>query len=501
MQNFLTHYKVAIIALLFLFTINVILVRDNFVQKGNVVVSLLQFDNSSKSAADFAKLTNTLKKVSGTSEDNIAAVVKYHEKASQSGQIIPWPTMTIENIEIAQKEIPFETKVNEQAALPSTIELVTQQGKSGKQEEYAFKISYLGKSSNVAGVQGKMVEESQAKVVYKGTSESLDFVKKAEELLAEISTTVKNNEREKFFKKFEMPEVDLFDKLTRVIELDHKFATVKVKEVKVTDLPEINAEGKLLIGTATLAQDGCGNTPKVSLYFSPVDNTYQFGTGFARAFDFLCVKAGSHAILSCTDCKFAPVGSKRKLPSTYVPPVVETGLTGGGTLIPEARDAMKQLFAAAVNAQGTKLKIQVKWGYRSYKLQETLFNEYVEGVLKQYGVPREEAIRRTKERVAPPGESEHQLGTVADIECADCNDSNKIFRNSEIYMFLNRNAHNYGFIVSFTQSCQAYTGIIYEPWHIRYVGKEFATEMFNRDYLSCKNGLHVGSFLEEKGLY
>ena len=75
--------------------------------------------------------------------------------------------------------------------------------------------------------------------------------------------------------------------------------------------------------------------------------------------------------------------------------------------------------------------------------------------------------------VAIPGTCEHALGLAVDIN-ADKEQSS----NEEVYNWLAENAWRYGFILRYPKGKEDITGIDYEPWHYRYVGKEVAKEIY-----------------------
>ena len=95
--------------------------------------------------------------------------------------------------------------------------------------------------------------------------------------------------------------------------------------------------------------------------------------------------------------------------------------------------------------------------------------------------------------VARPGCSEHNTGLAVDVECADFADLDEGFRDTFAYEWLMEHCAEYGFILRFPQDKEDITGVIYEPWHYRYVGVEAATEIMSR-------GLCLEEYLEEKGL-
>ena len=77
--------------------------------------------------------------------------------------------------------------------------------------------------------------------------------------------------------------------------------------------------------------------------------------------------------------------------------------------------------------------------------------------------------------VAIPGTSEHQLGIAVDINA----DTTKSSRD-DVYNWLEENAHTYGFIKRYPSNKTDITGVINEPWHYRYVGKEAASAIYSQ---------------------
>ncbi len=133
----------------------------------------------------------------------------------------------------------------------------------------------------------------------------------------------------------------------------------------------------------------------------------------------------------------------------------------------EAVAALTKLFEAA-QAQG--LDLYCSSGYRSYGLQEELYDGYV----ATYG--QEEADLFS----AKPGTSEHQTGLVMDVTCESVAfDLLESFGQTKEGAFVRDHAHEYGFIIRYPQGKTSSTGYSYEPWHIRYLGVALATEVKN----------------------
>lgn len=77
---------------------------------------------------------------------------------------------------------------------------------------------------------------------------------------------------------------------------------------------------------------------------------------------------------------------------------------------------------------------------------------------------------------ADQGYSEHQLGTTVDIADTATGGTYTSFSTTEAYAWLQKNAHKYGFILSYPEGNQFY---VYEPWHWRFVGRDLAKDLYN----------------------
>lgn len=146
-----------------------------------------------------------------------------------------------------------------------------------------------------------------------------------------------------------------------------------------------------------------------------------------------------------------------------------------------AADALKEMFSAA---EEEGIILHARSGYRSYQTQVQLFNNYVEN----HG---EEAANRYSAR---PGESEHQTGLAMDVTSESVNyQLTEAFGETEEGIWVKENAHDYGFIIRYPEGKEAITGYIFEPWHLRFLGKELATDVY-------ESGLTYEEYLAEGGL-
>lgn len=124
------------------------------------------------------------------------------------------------------------------------------------------------------------------------------------------------------------------------------------------------------------------------------------------------------------------------------------------------------------------LKIVCSSGFRSYDYQEQLYNNYV----------TTDGILTADTYSARPGHSEHQTGLAIDV-----NSISDDFIGTAECEWLAKNAHKYGFIIRYPKGKEAYTGFRYEPWHIRFLGVETATKVYESG-LSLEEYLGIDSY-------
>jgi len=111
--------------------------------------------------------------------------------------------------------------------------------------------------------------------------------------------------------------------------------------------------------------------------------------------------------------------------------------------------------------------------YRSKEEQEQLFQNQVNR-LTDAGYSQAEAESEAVKIVAVPGTSEHQLGLAVDIVDVNNQNLNETQENTQVQQWLMQNSWKYGFILRYPADKSEITGIIYEPWHYRHIGREAA---------------------------
>ncbi len=150
---------------------------------------------------------------------------------------------------------------------------------------------------------------------------------------------------------------------------------------------------------------------------------------------------------------------------------------------PELQDMMD-----AMRAEG--LSPLICSSYRSAAKQQSLYKNRVYRFLQE-GYSQAESESEAKKWVAFPGTSEHQTGLAVDIVSMDYQMLDENQENTREQQWLMENSYKYGWILRYPNEKSAITGIYYEPWHYRYVGKKAAEEIYRR-------GLCLEEYLEER---
>ena len=273
-------------------------------------------------------------------------------------------------------------------------------------------------------------------------------------------------------------------KLVLIIEGEEKNYDFEVKVVD-TKAPTINMEGEVNVLL--------GNTSKIEDMAKVSDNSGKFKTQIKGNYD--AKKAGSYKLrLIVTD------NSGNKAEKEIKINVIDMDQTEGdmsfvtgkgfklirvdgltsidGILIvnnsfslPESygigaiqKDTYAEFNNLLTDARTDGVHFSLLSGYRSYRTQKEIYDDYV----SKYG---KEAADKT---VSRPGYSEHQTGYALDLNNAD-----ESFGNTAEGKWLAANCAKYGFIIRYPKGKESVTGRAYQPWHIRYVGPELATKLYN----------------------
>lgn len=179
------------------------------------------------------------------------------------------------------------------------------------------------------------------------------------------------------------------------------------------------------------------------------------------------------------DWQLLLVNQWNSLPDGYAPELTE--LWNGESVDSRIYPDLQEMFD---DARAVGLNPYVNSGYRTAQVQQSLMDEEINDYMVQ-GYSEVEARRLAEQWVAVPGTSEHQLGLAVDISMEDTATQT----TSDMWQWLMKNSYKYGFILRYPEDKTDITGISYEPWHYRYVGREAAEEIYRsglclEEYLS-----------------
>lgn len=140
---------------------------------------------------------------------------------------------------------------------------------------------------------------------------------------------------------------------------------------------------------------------------------------------------------------------------------------GGGHQL--ERKAASYITQMVADAKKEKLYINVTSSYRTYAKQVSLFKNKISRV-EATGKKHEKAVEEAGTVVAIPGTSEHQLGLSLDFVTNRYKKLDEGMRNTNEYKWIEENGWKYGYVIRYPKGKSDITGIISEPWHLRYVG-------------------------------
>ena len=173
------------------------------------------------------------------------------------------------------------------------------------------------------------------------------------------------------------------------------------------------------------------------------------------------------------------VNKTYKLPENYQPNDPYQAVTGDWCINCINKEVMEAFNEMQSDATSLGLNIYIASGYRGYNNQTNLYNNYVS---------RDGQVAADTYS-ARPGHSEHQTGL-----CFDLNSVDDSFANTAEGKWVNDNAPLYGFIIRYPKGKENETGYQYESWHLRYVGKELASKLYNNgDWITMEDYFGLSS--------
>lgn len=398
-----------------------------------------------------------------------------------------------------QQEIPFTSIQKSDAQFLQDKTYTLQPGVNGK-DQLANIDLHLNDTTIDMTVWQQRLSSSQQEITFTGASDSADIKKTIKDNLTNLLKAVTDKNQTNI--ALVSPEAaSQMGELTNIAALDYKLTTLSAGVVSY-DIQGLSGQ-VVPVGKLELIQPSCSHGSSLPVVYSPTAHKYYF-TNVWSTFGSLCSSEENtggaphqEILIDCDDCMYAPVDKIYKLPSDYEPAnLTEINLPGGGRLTQTANDALN---AMAADAATHGISLAATSAYRSYIDQQAVFEGWVQNEMAQ-GYDRATAEIRANTYSAWPGHSEHQLGTTLDITCVNCTAFDNYQNNLDTWDYVAQNSYKFGFVVSYPQGMENLTGYEYEPWHIRYIGVDLATELNSTGYLSG-SGMYSTLFLRQKHLY
>ena len=211
---------------------------------------------------------------------------------------------------------------------------------------------------------------------------------------------------------------------------------------------------------------------------------------FLRALSDASSEPSSEAWANTGDWRLRLVNRWNPIPEGYAPKLTQliNGQAVDERCYPDLQEMMDACRAAG-------LEPLICSSYRTRQDQEELYENKVRRLMAQ-GSGEMTAREEASSVVAVPGTSEHQLGLAVDIVDMENQNLDESQENTPVQQWLMTHSWEYGWILRYPTYKSELTGIIYEPWHYRYVGKDAAREIHMlgvclEEYLDMENG--VGS--------
>lgn len=195
-------------------------------------------------------------------------------------------------------------------------------------------------------------------------------------------------------------------------------------------------------------------------------------------------KSPSYTKLSKDDWQLVLVNKQHPVPDdyTFTLGTIKGKMKCDARIIDELTEMMKAAKEDGIN-------LMVCSPYRDYNRQTVLFNRKIDYYMEK-GCSYLEAYKISSMTVTVPGASEHQIGLALDITSSTYYTLDEGFGETKAGLWLKEHCDEYGFILRYPAGKEYITGIQYEPWHFRYVGKEAASVIMERD-------ITLEEFLEE----
>lgn len=186
------------------------------------------------------------------------------------------------------------------------------------------------------------------------------------------------------------------------------------------------------------------------------------------------------------DWQLILVNAQHALPDDFS---VELADVGSGHSVDARIASALQVMLDDCRAAG--LEPLICSSYRTQQIQQSLFDDKVQRLIAE-GYAPDAAQAKAGTVVAVPGTSEHQTGLAVDLVDEGNQNLDETQEQTAVQQWLIAHSWEYGFVLRYPNDKSSVTGIIYEPWHYRYVGKDAARDMH-------EGGLCLEEYLQADG--
>lgn len=176
------------------------------------------------------------------------------------------------------------------------------------------------------------------------------------------------------------------------------------------------------------------------------------------------------------DWRLVLINKQHPIPEDYTF-TLDTIKTANGGIQCDSR-VMEDLFSMLQAAGEDEINLAICSHYRDINRQEVLFSRKIKTYMKK-GMSYMEAYKISSQTVTVPGASEHQIGLAMDIVSDSYTVLEEEFAETDAGIWLKDHCAEYGFILRYPLGKESITGIEFEPWHFRYVGREAAEIIMN----------------------
>lgn len=201
-----------------------------------------------------------------------------------------------------------------------------------------------------------------------------------------------------------------------------------------------------------------------------LENKDEYQTQNSQAYD-----DEQEYVFDTSDWKLVLINKQHPIPEDYQ---FTLGTIKGSMQCDER--IISDLLAMLQAAKDDGVNLAICSPYRDLNRQEVLFNKKIKIYMGQ-GMSYMEAYKLASQAVTVPGASEHQIGLALDIFCDTYTSLDEGFADTEAGKWLAEHSCEYGFVLRYPSGKEYITGIEFEPWHFRYVGKDAATIMKEED--------------------